>query len=113
MSAICRDTVLSAFARHIGEARGVSARELVVEIGGLFAEEADHRRLRSVIEELRKEGMHICGRPETGYYMAATEAELERTCLYLFNRSITSLEQVAAMRRVALPDLRGQLRLPT
>ena len=111
MSAITRDTVLAAFARHIGEAEGVSARDLVGEIAGLFAVDADERRLRSVIEELRREGMHICGHPSTGYYLAANDDELQRTCNFLFERSITGLEQIAAMQKVSLPDLRGQLRL--
>jgi hypothetical protein len=44
--------------------------------------------------------------------LAATEEELNRTCLYLHDRAMTSLRQVAAMKRVSLPDLRGQLRLP-
>lgn len=33
--------------------------------------------------------------------------------LYLYRRAMTSLAQVSAMQRVSLPDLRGQIHLPT
>lgn len=113
MSEISRQTVLAAFARHIGQENGVSARDLVAEIAGLLLEPGDERRLRNVIEELRREGHHVCGRPETGYFLAANVEELDRACQFLFDRAMTTLTQVAAMKRVSLPDLRGQLRLPT
>jgi hypothetical protein len=32
--------------------------------------------------------------------------------LFLYHRAMTSLKQVAAMKRVSLPDFRGQLNLP-
>jgi hypothetical protein len=35
------------------------------------------------------------------------------TCNFLYDRAMTSLRQIATMRRVSLPDLRGQLHLPT
>lgn len=110
---ITRESVLAALSRHIGRAHGVTARALVSEIAGMFAEAAHERELRHVIEELRRDGQHICGHPSTGYYLAESDAELDETCRFLFNRAMTSLTQVAAMRRVSLPDLRGQLRLPT
>ena len=36
----------------------------------------------------------------------------DSTCIHLTQRAITGLEQVAAMRRIAMPDLYGQLGLP-
>lgn len=111
MSPLTRDTVLFALACHVGEASGIGARELVTEICGATSA-GDERALRSIIDELRHEGAHICGLPSTGYFMAANEAELLRTCDFLFKRSTNGLEQIAAMRRVSLPDFRGQLRLP-
>lgn len=108
---ISLDSVLGALRGRVGEANGGTARELVLAISGRFST-ADERRLRKVIEALRTAGHPICGLPETGYYFAANAAELDRTCEFMFKRSMTSLRQVGAMRRVTLPDLRGQLGLP-
>ncbi len=110
---LCKDAVLSALSRHLGKDNGVSANALVIEICGLYATTATERQLRKLIEVLRREGHHICGHPAEGYYIAANEAELLRTCSFLHDRAMTTLAQVAAMRRVSLPDLRGQLRLNT
>lgn len=110
---VTRDGVLAALTRHVGAERGASIHRLTAEVvGSMFANEAAERAVRHRIEELRSEGHHICAHPTTGYHMAATEEELDRTCLYLHDRAMTSLRQVAAMKRVSLPDLRGQLRLP-
>lgn len=105
---------LMILSRHIGAENGACAEDLVIEI----TESADHieagkRRFRNVIERLRGAGHHICATPRDGYYIAANDAELTETCEYLYSRAITSLSQISAMKRVSLPDLRGQLRLPT
>lgn len=105
------EAVAWALAHHVGAANGVTARDLAVEVVGVQSASAE-RDLRGIIEQLRRDGSHVCGMPGEGYYMAADDAELLRTCEFLFARAMTSLVQVAAMRRVALPDLRGQLRLP-
>jgi len=111
---ISRDAVLAALSVHIGADNGVSVRDLAAQIvgGPMFVTDGDERAVRHRIEELRAEGHHICAHPTTGYHMAATDEELERTCEYLYSRAIGSLQKVAAMRRASLPDLRGQLRLP-
>lgn len=83
---LSRDAVLLALACHIGEAQGVRARDLVTEILGETSSGAE-RQLRHVIEELRLEGEHICGHPSTGYFMAMTDAELERTTQFLRDRA--------------------------
>jgi len=113
--AITRDTVLAILSRHIGAENGISVRSLARQLspgGELWATEGDERAVRHCIEDLRAEGHHICAHPSTGYHMAATDAELDRTCEYLYARAVGSLRKVAAMRRVSMPDLRGQLRLP-
>lgn len=114
MTEITTNAVLLAFSRHIGRERGVGATALTREVtGALAVSEADERNLRHAIEHLRREGHHICGRPSTGYYLAATDDELLDTVRFLHDRAMTSLAQAAAMQRVSLPDLRGQLRIPT
>lgn len=109
-----KQMVLHALSRHIGQDKGVSAGRLVDEINGRgsLADEHDMRVLRRLITELRLDGHHICAHPATGYFMAQTDAELDTTCEFLYQRAIASLQQVAAMKHISLPDLRGQLRLP-
>jgi hypothetical protein len=105
------DTVLAHLQHCVGESSGHTAEQLVQAITGRHSD-ADQRRLRTVIEALRTAGHRICANPTHGYYLAATENELDRACSFLFDRAMTSLRQVSAMKRVALPDLRGQLGLP-
>lgn len=105
--------VLAALTPHTGGEHGVRACDLVREICSGETSPALERQLRHVIEDLRGEGHHICGTPAQGYFIAANDAELLSTCKFLYDRAMSSLKQVAAMRRVSLPDLAGQLRLPT
>jgi len=108
---IDRAAVLHSLSRHIGKTSGVTAKELVADITWQAASEAECRRLRQVIESLRREGQHICGHPSSGYFIASNEAELNESCLFLYNRAMTSLSQISAMKKISLPDIAGQLRL--
>jgi len=113
MPAITTDIVLQSLSRHIGAAQGVRVDELVAEITGKTSTPHDERDLRQAVVKLRDAGYHVCASPAGGYYLAATDAELDATCTFLFERAMTTLRQIAAMKRVSLPDLRGQLHLPT
>ncbi|MEF2154677.1 hypothetical protein V3390_00245 [Luteimonas sp. FXH3W] len=97
--------------RHLGAANGATASQLVFEVCGGKRDAALERHLRSAIVELRRHGVPICATPGEGYFYATSIAELDQTCEFLFQRSMTSLEQVAALKNVALPDLAGQLGL--
>ncbi len=114
MLSITTAQVLTELQHHIGKDAGIHARELVQRITGQTVN-TDHleRKVREVITELRMAGEHVCGHPATGYFMAESAEELAATCNFLYSRSMTGLQQVAAMNRVAMPDLRGQLHLPT
>lgn len=103
------DAVLGAL--QVGECHGQTAEQLVLAITGSKSV-ADERRLRQVIEALRTAGHRVCSHPSHGYYLAASDKELDRSCGFLIDRAMTTLRQVSAMKRVALPDLRGQLGLP-
>lgn len=106
--------VLQALTHHIGRDNGVRVDRLVAEITGDPAhDEAAERQVREAVVHLRNDGHHVCAHPSSGYYMAATPDELDETCEFLVERAMTTLKQVAAMKRVSLPDLRGQLHLPT
>jgi len=108
---INRDTVLAALSSHIGQAAGINGRDLVVEITWRSPRDAQCRKLRMVIEELRHEGQHIAADPEHGYFIAQTTAELNNSCRFLYNRAMTSLSQISAMKNISLPDIAGQLKI--
>lgn len=109
---ITPETVLHALVRRLGPANGITATELAEQITGR-QNAADERRLRTVIEQLRLDGHAICATPEAGYHIAANAEDLNRTCVFLMKRLVSTARQVAAMKRVAMPDLYGQLGLPT
>ena len=113
MTTITTDTVLAALSRHIGAANGVRADALVAEITGDLSSAQAERDLRQAVVKLRDAGHHVCALPAGGYYLAANDAELDASCEFLYQRAMTTLRQIAAMKRVSLPDLRGQLHLPT
>lgn len=98
---------------HIGAGAGLPAAALVHAVNDQAGRSLiSERHLRSLIHDLRLRGHHICATPEHGYHLAANEGELLATCRFLYQRGMTGLQQVAAMRRVSLPDLAGQLRIP-
>lgn len=108
-----KDELLQALRHHVGKHNGVTGAALVAEITGrMHVDPVSERLLRAHVNALRSDGHHICAHPVTGYYIAENDAELTATCEYLYERAMTSLRQVAAMQRVSLPDLRGQLKLP-
>ena len=110
MNDITPETLLQAMFNHQGEAQGVSCRDLAIEISG-YSNAALERRIRSSIKALRTNGYRVCGTPDTGYFMAKTPDELNRTCKLLVDRAMSSLQQVAQMTRQALPDLYKQMRI--
>lgn len=113
VSALTSAAVLRALSRHIGIDNGVRSDLLVHEIIGHFGGAAHERRLRQIVTELRLEGHHVCAHPLNGYFIAKTPEELDATCAFLYERALASLTQISRMKKVSLPDLRGQLHLPT
>lgn len=99
--------VLAALSAHIGRGHGIQAADLAERLGLL------PRQVRNLISELRLAGHAVCGTPKIGYYIAETPAELEETCRFLRHRALHSLALEAALRKTPLPDLVGQLHLPT
>lgn len=101
-----------------GRANGVSVGDLAYAIAGRAqlgltwaASAAKHRKVREAVEALRRDGHPICATPEHGYYLAETEAELSETIAFLRSRAMTSLTQIARLRRVSLPVLMGQMQI--
>ena len=104
------EVVLSALQGRRGAANGTTARDLVYLLTGNTNRGAE-RRLRQIIEKLRRDGHPICAHPALGYHWASSPSELDDTITFLIRRAMTSLEQASAMKRVALPDLYGQFGL--
>lgn len=107
--------VLAALRHHIGRASGVTAEALVAEINSdaHAGRQINARDLRHLVTELRLQGHHVCAHPGTGYYLAETPEELDASIAFLRDRALSSLQQISAMTKVSLPDLMGQLHLPT
>ena len=108
-SLINRKSVLDVLG--VGRAQAKSSTYIVYKICGLYGCQSHHRQLRAIVNELRKEGNKICSSPTGGYFIAETEEELRECCEFLYARAMDSLVQISAMKRVSVPDLRGQLRL--
>jgi hypothetical protein len=110
---ITRDALLVALRHHIGRRNGVTVTALAREILGTEPTRGAERLVRTLVVELRREGHHVCAHPASGYYLAETPEELADCIAFLRERAMSSLEQIAAMKHVSLPDLFGQLHLPT
>lgn len=109
---ITRDQLLNLLKNHNGANNGLHMREIASRLYGDGAGDFEERKIRSLIVCLRDEGHPICGRPDTGYFIAATPQELDDTCDFLLRRVQTTVTQIARMKRRSVPNLRGQLGLP-
>ena len=97
--------LLNALSPHQGAENGIQAKHLAAKLG------IPPRQLRRLVSAAREDGIAICGRPTTGYFMPVTPAELQETCAFLENRAMHSLRKLSRMKRVALPILLGQMLL--
>jgi len=101
------DQLVTLLSRHIGKGNGIGVKDIARQIG------ANERHVRAMVSDLRDEGLAVCGTPRHGYYIAATPEELEETCTFLRRRAMHSLGLESRLRRIPLPDLLGQLHVPT
>ena len=101
------DHLLALLREHIGAGHGIGVAELAARLG------ITARRVRHLVSALREAGIDLGAHPTTGYYIAETPAELERCCVFLRARALHSLRLESRLRGIPLPDLIGQLRLPT
>lgn len=92
---------------HSGHARGVNAEVLATKLS------ISSRMLRKLISDARTEGVAVVGTPESGYFIAQTPDELEQCCRFLRSRAMHSLAIEARLRKCALAELLGQLKVPT
>jgi hypothetical protein len=116
MSVDLEERLLAVLDRHWGRENCIGMGELWRKV---FRLPYDHRindtsELRRLIRKLRRRGEAICSISDKfnpGYYLAETPAELEEFAKRHERRGLTSLVQVARLRRIALPELLGQLQL--
>lgn len=71
------------------------------------------RIIRSLVEQLRRDGVPIANRggKTGGYYLAENEAELDGTIRNFHNRAMSSLQQEAALKRIDINQLFEQYKL--
>jgi len=101
------DQLVTLLSRHIGKGNGIGVKDIARQIG------ANERHVRAMVSDLRDEGLAVCGTPRHGYYIAATPEELEETCAFIRKRAMHSLCLESRLRKIPLPDLLGQLHVPT
>lgn len=99
--------LLQLLAGHIGRGNGAGVAQLAAALG------MSERDVRKLVVALRQNGVAVCGTPKTGYYIAATADELAETIEFLKHRALHSLVLASRMSKVPLPDLLGQLHVPT
>lgn len=105
---LCHKTQLQTLlSRHIGSENGITAQAVADLI------EVPPRQVRLLVTDLRLDGVAVCGTPREGYYIARDAEELEATCAFLRARALHSLLLESRLRKLPLPDLIGQLKLPT
>ncbi len=107
MKSIASSDLLNVLAGHYGRHLGISVEALAHDL------ETTARHVRTLVTELRLQGIPVCGTPRDGYYIANTPEELESTCAFLRSRAMHSLVLEARLRKLPLPDLLGQLKLKT
>lgn len=111
-----KNRLLAVLTRHIGKNRAIGMARLYEEVfGEAWSDKInDTRKLRSLITELRKEGVPICSTPSQtggGYYLASAGSELEAYCSKLRTSALKKLALEAKLRNMTLPELLGQLTL--
>lgn len=102
------DDVLVALSRHRGAHNGIRAADLAQELG------IDERRLRALISQLILDrGVAIVGQPSTGYFIAETPEEVERSVEFHRDRALHELKKASVLSKVPLAELLGQMKLKT
>lgn len=90
---------------HKGRNCGIKVEALARKVG------VSERDVRQAVSDLREDGLAIAATPATGYYLAEMASELDECCQFLRRRALHSLRLESRLRKVALPDLLGQIQL--
>jgi len=104
---VTRHDLVRLLEAHIGADSGITAQAIAEAL------KIHKRAVRLLVTQAREHGIAVCGHPRTGYFIAATAEELRETCAFLRSRAMHSLVLESKLSNVPLPDLLGQLKLPT
>jgi hypothetical protein len=114
---VLKERALEVLQQRVGKANAITMTRLAGSIQGCAvlpsARYEETRLVRSIIEQLRREGHPVChhnGRGG-GYFWAANEAELEETAAWFRKRAMSAFRQEANLKRISLAELVEQLRL--
>lgn len=116
MSEELAERLLAVLERHRGRAHCIGMGELWRKVFHLPYSHRinDTSPLRQLVRSLRRQGHSICSTSDKynpGYYLAESPEEMEEFIARHERRGLASLSQAAKLRRLALPELLGQLRL--
>ena len=107
--------LMMALSRHIGRARAIGMGELYEHVFGRSWSNRinDTRQLRKLITVLRKKGVPICScvsKSGGGYYLASAGSEFDEFCTRMYRvPALKKLQKEEIMRKIALPELMGQI----
>jgi hypothetical protein len=105
-------TILRILEIHKGRENALPRKELVEFVNqGLPLFPVAERTIRATIKHLQSQHGERIGSCAKGYFMAQTSEELERVCSYYDSYALSSLHVSARLRRMALPELLGQMKL--
>jgi len=112
-----KQRALEVLARHVGKYNAITMAELTGAVQRCQVTPSrrydESRIVRSVVEQLRREGHPICHHNGKGggYFLAATEAELDETARWFRQRAMSAFRQEASLKRISLTALVEQLHL--
>jgi biotin operon repressor len=92
-------------AAHKGRSCGIKVEALARKVN------VSQRDVRQAVSDLREDGVPVAATPATGYYIAQTADEVDECCQFLRRRAMHSLRLESRLRKVALPELLGQISL--
>jgi len=107
-----KSKLLAELSLHVGKDKAIGMGELFERVFDrpYRSRINDTRPIRTLIDELQKEGVPVCS-SQRGYYLASAHSELAAYCKNLRAQGLRKLKKEANLRKMTLPELLGQLSL--
>jgi hypothetical protein len=108
--------LLQVLAMHVGREHAIDMGELYTRVFGKAINHKinESRDLRRLVTALRRKGIPIGStskRDGGGYYLVRASSELDEYCSALRQRALRALVMEARLRKIALPELLGQMQM--